>query len=418
MIPERQHVNSEHSTLAANNFSSSLHQSSAAQEHVNYKPNEYHEHGDFPINNLLSNSHQSSEANEHVKYELDEHYFSLNCSDPDTHTFWSECTCAVCFHLRIYSTRQYNFQRAHIPVKSLLNITTWLQRLADYHDNIICDFLQYGWPINYVDSSIPLYHCDNHPSAYAYSDAVEEYIQIELDYGAIFGPYQTCPFNGRFVTSPLQTVPKDSTNHDKRHVVIDLSFPLDHSVNSRIPRDQYLGQDFQLSYPMADMLAALIRAEGQGCHLFRLDLARAYRQLPIDPYDYWLLGFHWNSEFYIDTHLPFGLASASMACQRTTNAVTYMFNKQGYPLINYLDDFASARGQFSEAVSMFYQLKQLLIDLGLWESTNKTVFPTQIMVFLGVLFDSITMTIEVTPDRLKQIQEEVSLWSVKKVFAS
>ena len=167
-----------------------------------------------------------------------------------------------------------------------------------------------------------------------------------------------------------------------------------------------------------DTLAALIKKEGQGCYLFRLDLSRAYRQLPIDPYDYRLLGFHWHSEYYIDTRLPFSLASAAMACQRTTNAVTYMFNKQGYPLVNYLDDFASARAQFSEAISMFYQLKQLLLEFGLRESADKAVFPTQIMVFLGVLFNTITMTMEVTPDSLKQIQEEVSLWSVKKVFAS
>ena len=412
MIPESEHVNNTHSTLA-NNLSSS-HHPSVAQEHVNYELNEHCEHSDFAINSLQSNSHQSSGANEHVKYELDEHDFS----DIDNHRFSSECNCAVCLHLRVYDTGQYNFQNARIPVKTSLNIITWLQRLEDYHDNIICDFLQYGWPINYVDSSIPLYHYDTHPSAYAYSDSVEEYIQTELDYGAISGSYRTCPFNGCFVTSPLQTVPKDSTNHDKRRVVIDLSFPLDRSVNSGIPRDQYLGKDFQLSYPTVDTLAALIKKEGQGCYLFRLDLSRAYRQLPIDPYDYRLLGFHWHSEYYIDTRLPFGLASAAMACQRTTNAVTYILNKQGYPLVNYLDDFASARAQFSEAISMFYQLKQLLLELGLRESADKAVFPTQIMVFLGVLFNTITMTMEVTPDRLKQIQEEVSLWSVKKVFAS
>ena len=40
------------------------------------------------------------------------------------------------------------------------------------------------------------------------------------------------------------------------------------------------------------------------------------------------------------------------------------------------------------------------------------------MVFLGVLCNSITVTIDVTPDRLKLIQEKVPLWNVKKVFAS
>ena len=362
--------------------------------------------------------HQSTE---HEQSELQsdfEHNNFTALPDNQSHNFEDSCACASCVHLAVYRTGKYNFQGARIPLQTSLKIVTWLQRLDDYHDKVICDFLQYGWPVNYTSSDIPLYSYDNHPSAYKYGTVVNDYINSEIQFGAISGPYHFKPFNGHFVTSPLQTVPKDSRNTTKRRVVIDLSFPPEHSVNSGIPRDEYLGQPFHLSYPTVDTLAALIKEEGVGCYLFRLDLARAYRQIPTDPFDYRLLGFHWDGMYYIDTRLPFGLASAAMACQRTTNAVSYMFGQQGHSLINYLDDFASANKCFQDAVSQFYELKQLLSDLGLQESADKAIFPTQIMIFLGVLFNTLTMTMEVTPERLQQILDELKLWNSKKKFAS
>ncbi len=37
-----------------------------------------------------------------------------------------------------------------------------------------------------------------------------------------------------------------------------------------------------------------------------------------------------------------GLHSAALICQRLTNAVTYIYNKQGWSVVNYLDDFGGA----------------------------------------------------------------------------
>ena len=40
----------------------------------------------------------------------------------------------------------------------------------------------------------------------------------------------------------------------------------------------------------------------------------------------------------------------------------------------------------------------------------KSVPPSQIMVFLGVLFNTTTMTIEVTPERLVEIKQLIQMW--------
>ena len=373
-----------------------------------------YEHHNEHVNRHMSYEHLYEPVNAQcLKYmHIEQQKFTANVDMCN-----SNCFCAVCLYWRIYKTCNYNHKQARIPIQTTLNIAEWIQRLSNYHDKVICEYLEFGWPINYCNQTLPVYDVDNHPSAYRYANDVDNYIQTEIQFGAVFGPFQDRPFNGSLVISPLQTVPKDSQHSNQRRVVVDLSFPLDNSVNSGIPRDSYLGEDFHLRYPTVDSLAELVRNEGRGCYMYKCDLSRAYRQIPVEPIDYALLGFRWRSKYYIDTRLPFGLASAAMACQRTTNAVAYMFENLGLPLINYLDDLASAKRTLQDPISAFYQLKQLLSDLGLQESASKAVFPTQIMIFLGVLFNSVTMTMEVTPDRLEQILSELSKWD-HKVFAS
>ena len=43
-----------------------------------------------------------------------------------------------------------------------------------------------------------------------------------------------------------------------------------------------------------------------------------FRQIPIDPGDYPLMGMYINDALYFNTTLLFGLQSATLICQRTT----------------------------------------------------------------------------------------------------
>jgi len=60
-------------------------------------------------------------------------------------------------------------------------------------------------------------------------------------------------------------------------------------------------------------------------------------------------------------------------------------------------------------------LEQVLEKSGLEESKSKASVPSEKMVFLGVLFNSITMTIELTEDRLLEIKSLVLYWLNKDV---
>ena len=86
-------------------------------------------------------------------------------------------------------------------------------------------------------------------------------------------------------------------------MVHDLSFPPGHSVNDGIAREKR--QPFHLRLPGIDRLVKVINSKGLGCRVFKKDLKRAYRQIPVDPNDYHLLGMYTDGQFYFHTVMPF-----------------------------------------------------------------------------------------------------------------
>lgn len=228
---------------------------------------------------------------------------------------------------------------------------------------------------------------------------MDEFLQKECSLEATCGPFSANPLLAPLTTSPIQIARSRS---GKPRVVLDLSYPPGKSVNHGIPKDTYLNEPFNLRLPGIDALQDIIRRKGPGCHLFKKDLSRAYRQLRIDPRDYNYLGFQHAGELYFDIAPPFGLRSATMMCQRTTSAVSHIFRSLGYDCTNYIDDFGGAEipDKSSEA---FSTLGQLLSDLGLQSSPEKDSPPSTSMVFLGILIDTADMTIRVTHDRLSEL---------------
>ena len=148
--------------------------------------------------------------------------------------------------------------------------------------------------------------------------------------------------------------------------------------------------------------------------MLKRDLSRAYRQLRIDPMNYDKLGFKWRNLVYFDISFPFGIRSAAQACQCTTDGLRYMAEKRNIPMINYVDDIAAVASSRMEAIHMGSNIDSIIVESGLCIAQQKSVDATQRMTFLGIVFDSNKMTMEVTSERLEAIQEELKLWSNKR----
>ena len=107
-----------------------------------------------------------------------------------------------------------------------------------------------------------------------------------------------------------------------------------------------------------------------------------------------------------------GLRSSALCCQRVTNAVKHIMESDGFNLVSYLDDMASAES-WERAQEAFDHLGTVLGKMGLEESTSKACAPSSFMTFLGVQFDTINMTLSVTQERIEEAMALLAEWEQK-----
>jgi hypothetical protein len=69
------------------------------------------------------------------------------------------------------------------------------------------------------------------------------------------------------------------------------------------------------------LLSKIFNKSGGRVGIFKKDLKKACRQIPICPGDLHLVGFNWNNSLFIDRVLPMGLRSSAQICQRVTTTV-------------------------------------------------------------------------------------------------
>lgn len=192
------------------------------------------------------------------------------------------------------------------------------------HDNVIVDYLEFGWPVgyDYEKYGFLVSQLRNHLGAINYTDDLDIYLDTELARHSVAGPFSFHPFRGGMAVSPFNSVPKKDSA--ERQIILDLSWPFNTSVNTGIDKSLHEGMEFDLTYPTVDHIASLIARKGTGCVIYKCDVPKAYHQFYVDPYDFPLLGFHWNNCYNFDVVLPMGLRSAAMASQSITSAISYI----------------------------------------------------------------------------------------------
>ena len=175
---------------------------------------------------------------------------------------------------------------------------------------------------------------EKHKLALQFPSEIEKYIDEELQHGAILGPFSQHPFATH--VSPLMTRSKQNSN--KGRTIMDLSWPLNYSVNYGVKKNIYLNTYFQLQYPSIDNITHALNTLGPGAMLYKVDISRAFRHIRVDPGDIDLLGLSYKG-FYTDLLLPFRFRHSSIFFQRCSNAIHRIMHQNDFPgLWNYIDD--------------------------------------------------------------------------------
>ena len=151
-------------------------------------------------------------------------------------------------------------------------------------------------------------HCgpatSNMRSALDNAQVVQQHLQEETQLGRVVGPIpQELALTGTQV-SPIGVIPK-SSQPGKWRLTVDLSSPHDQSFNNGIEPELC-----SLEYLCMDEGTSRIARSGRGTRLAKMDIASAYRMVPVHPDDRPFLAMQWAGQIYYDTRLPFGLRSA------------------------------------------------------------------------------------------------------------
>ena len=111
-------------------------------------------------------------------------------------------------------------------------------------DNNIVDYLEFGWPVgyDYEQFGFPVSQLRNHSGATNFPHDLDLYLDTELARHSVAGPFSLPPFSGRLAVSPLNSVPKKDSA--ERRIILDLSGPLNTSVNARIDKSLHEGVEF------------------------------------------------------------------------------------------------------------------------------------------------------------------------------
>lgn len=310
-----------------------------------------------------------------------------------------------------------NVYGLRIPVASTWNFRLLASLVNNSSDREVVLFLRYGWPLN-REMPVPL-TCTygNHAGATQHASAVEDYIHKELALGGLVGPLRGVPWLGRVTVSPMTTRPKKKSS--KRRVITDLSWPVGSSVNDGIPKQEYMGVYQKVRYPTVDQLCKRAVTLSQGrpkgqVKGFKVDLNRAFRQIPLCPRDWSLMGTYWDGFVYFDKVTVMGSRTGPLACQRVTNMIRHIMGDIGFEVKNFVDDFMGIE-LLDKVWDSFYTLRRLLKDLGVSEAEDKAVLPTYIVEFLGILFNLWMLTMEIPEDKVLDLLEDIGMWMRKSL---
>ncbi|KAK3094320.1 hypothetical protein FSP39_000299 [Pinctada imbricata] len=229
---------------------------------------------------------------------------------------------------------------------------------------------------------------------------IADTIQSEISKKRVEGPFYKPPFPN-LQCSPLGLVPKKESG--KFRMIHHLSFPEGGSINDGISHEHCA-----VKYQSLDDAVAQIKKFGVGALLAKTDIAEAFKNIPIHPDDFELLGFTFNEQFYFDKTLPFGLSFSCNLFEKFSTALHWILTShfKNTGCVHVLDDYLFIGPPSSNNCQKdLHNFLSLCQDIGLPIKHEKTVLPTTTLTFLGLEIDTVKYEMRLPLDKLRNLRE-------------
>ena len=136
--------------------------------------------------------------------------------------------------------------------------------------------------------------------------------------------------------------------------------------------------------------------------IFKIDIARAFRNLRVDPIDVIKFGIRWDDALYVDGDVAFGWTHGSASFQMVADAIVHFLSKSGCQVRAYIDDFLVIAPR-DKAETYFKMLSDLFDRLGLPMNPDKRIPPCKSLICLGIEVNLTNHTLKIAPDKLHSI---------------
>ena len=235
-----------------------------------------------------------------------------------------------------------------------------------------------------------------------------------------------------FDTKPCQTRPpavkcfsaeenaiisKEVANLLKKAVVVETSHEPGEFISSVFVRPKKdgshrmilnlknLNKHVQYNHFKMDTLQSVISLITPNCYMASVDLKDAYYSVPIAVSDQKYLKFKWGGKLYQFTCFPNGLAFCPRKFTKLMKPAYSVLRQLGHINSPYIDDSYLQGGSYEECLANVLDTVKMFLSLGFILHPQKSVFiPTQKLVFLGFVLDSVQMKIYLTNEKVDKLK--------------
>lgn len=154
-----------------------------------------------------------------------------------------------------------------------------------------------------------------------------------------------------------------------------------------------------------DTLNTITKLVEQDCFMASIDLKDAYYSIPIATSDRKYLKFSWKGQLYQFTCLPNGLSCGPRKFTKLLKPALSQLHLRGHISSGYIDDLYLQGKTYKDCVHNVIDTVVQIDSLGLITHPDKSVFdPSQQLVILGFVLNSVTMTIMLTGEKALALQ--------------
>ena len=271
--------------------------------------------------------------------------------------------------------------------------------------------LKHGFDTGLSDMPTTSLECQNLKSARSDPIFVSAALQQEVAKGYMIGPFSSSPYSV-YRVSPLGVA--EHKYSKKKRLIVDLSAPHESSEHPSI-NDFINKEDYSLSYVRIDDAIALLKKLGHKSEMCKTDITDAFRLIPIKTSLWRLYGVKWENKYYFSCRLAMGSRSSPFLFDQLSKAICWIAtNKyQISHILHLLDDFLTADSPQNIAERTMALLSMLFRTLGIPTAPHKTMGPSPIMEFLGIVLDSVRMEARLPQDKLDRIVKTLNYFCTR-----